>query len=344
MTFLMKSALVASALTPALAFANESTTGGSFSTSAAVVITAGITAVVVGAITLLFKGKPRPVFPSDLSVQIRGMVKSGNVDGGIDFSRVDPSFKNSLTPLFKYIGALKDEQAEMASFTSSNTGDSEEVASLSNALEQANQKISELTMRLSQTEDEQKASEATKRFDKAELFDMSQELEGVVIDLDSGSTRGLGSVNHVITEVSGLTDEVTHASSVIKQLEEDSDNIGTVLVLIRDIAEQTNLLALNAAIEAARAGEHGRGFAVVADEVRILAGKTQDATKEIQSIIENLQHRARNAVSVMENGKVRVQSTQEQAASVGKVLQEMADNLMKLKSAQASMAALIQSN
>lgn len=180
------------------------------------------------------------------------------------------------------------------------------------------------------------------KFDNSELLSLSQQLSNKLSELSAGSEKGMHSADTVISEVSGLTNEVAHASGVIKKLEEDSSNIGTVLVLIRDIAEQTNLLALNAAIEAARAGEHGRGFAVVADEVRILAGKTQQATTEIQSIIEELQQRARNAVQVMENGQERVGSTQEQAGKVNEVFNGIMHTLTELKSAQEALSTVIQ--
>lgn len=106
-----------------------------------------------------------------------------------------------------------------------------------------------------------------------------------------------------VLAVQGLTAKVHETESVIRDLDERSQNIGSVLDVIKSIAEQTNLLALNAAIEAARAGEQGRGFAVVADEVRTLASRTQQSTEEIQRIIESLQVGAQKAVTTMEQGQ-----------------------------------------
>ncbi|MBK1672090.1 hypothetical protein CKO35_02000 [Ectothiorhodospira shaposhnikovii] len=119
---------------------------------------------------------------------------------------------------------------------------------------------------------------------------------------DQAAREGAQVVQRTAKEVAELANEVQRAVAVIQHLQKDAESIGTVLDVIRGIAEQTNLLALNAAIEAARAGEQGRGFAVVADEVRSLATRTQSSTQEIQGMIEKLQSAARDAVRVMDSG------------------------------------------
>ncbi len=139
-------------------------------------------------------------------------------------------------------------------------------------------------------------------------------------DADKQANTGQAVVNEAIQSINILSEEMNRASDVIRQLEAESENIGSVLEVIRGIAEQTNLLALNAAIEAARAGEQGRGFAVVADEVRTLASRTQISTSEIQSMIERLQQNSRQAVTAMGSSSLHASHTVEQAAEAGVAL------------------------
>ena len=135
-------------------------------------------------------------------------------------------------------------------------------------------------------------------------------------------------LQQTVSSIQSLADEITQAGSVIHTLDSDVSNIASILDVIKGIAEQTNLLALNAAIEAARAGEQGRGFAVVADEVRALASKTQDSTGEIQKMIERLQAGAKEAVTAMESSTQSGQETIELANQASRSLQQITNAIV----------------
>ncbi|WP_006788432.1 methyl-accepting chemotaxis protein [Thiorhodospira sibirica] len=146
-------------------------------------------------------------------------------------------------------------------------------------------------------------------------------------------------VKEAIHGIESLAGEVENASQVIARLSEDSDDIGKVLEVIRGIAEQTNLLALNAAIEAARAGEQGKGFAVVADEVRTLASRTQTSTTEIQAMIERLQSGTAGAVKVMEQGRGQAGQSVIQAVKAGDSLKTITSAVNSISDITAQIAS-----
>ncbi|HSH30806.1 MAG TPA: methyl-accepting chemotaxis protein [Thiohalobacter sp.] len=161
------------------------------------------------------------------------------------------------------------------------------------------------------------------------------------------ATEALGGIDNLVSEME-------RAGGVIHKLETESENIGMVLDVIRGIAEQTNLLALNAAIEAARAGEQGRGFAVVADEVRHLASRTQQSTQEIQEMIERLQVGATDAVKVMQEAQNMARESAEQvekaAESLGGIaaavsqINDMNTQIASAAEEQSAVAGEINSN
>lgn len=157
-------------------------------------------------------------------------------------------------------------------------------------------------------------------------------------EADGQAKNGLRVVKETVQQIEALARDVRSAADVIKQLDADSAAVGTILDVIRNIAEQTNLLALNAAIEAARAGEQGRGFAVVADEVRTLASRTQQSTSEIQGMIERLQSAARSAVEVMSKGTRQAEVSVTNSGAAGSSLEAITQTVASISNMNGRIA------
>ncbi|GIU21534.1 MULTISPECIES: methyl-accepting chemotaxis protein [unclassified Shewanella] len=158
---------------------------------------------------------------------------------------------------------------------------------------------------------------------------------------DNAQTGRVG-VQQTIEKIELLAQQINESAAVVSDLEKDSETIGSVLDVIRGIAEQTNLLALNAAIEAARAGEQGRGFAVVADEVRSLAMRTQESTEEIAAIIQTLQSRTHSIVDLMQSSREQGNESAEQAASAGTLLEQINGDVTNIMDMSTQIAAAIE--
>ncbi len=158
-------------------------------------------------------------------------------------------------------------------------------------------------------------------------------------EAEGASNEGKVVVSEAMGAMDSLAGNVQRASAAMQKLSADSEAIGAVLEVIRGIAEQTNLLALNAAIEAARAGEQGRGFAVVADEVRTLASRTQESTQEIQDMIERLQAGTRDAASAMDAGQKQTIVCEEMVEKAVEALAEISGSITTINNMNTQIAS-----
>jgi len=191
-----------------------------------------------------------------------------------------------------------------------------------------------------QQQTQQVASSTTEMMaSQQEVQHMTESGKDAAQSAQSAANQGQKVLNATQVSLDKLAGDVEKASGVINVLENDSERIGGVLDVIRGIAEQTNLLALNAAIEAARAGEQGRGFAVVADEVRTLASRTQESTEEIQSMIESLQTASRQAVGVMGQGREQAKETLKNAEEAQETLHKIVSEVGTIADVTVRIAA-----
>lgn len=172
-----------------------------------------------------------------------------------------------------------------------------------------------------------------------EVANSSTSVSEQTVSVTDITNQGYAAVHQVEETVASLSSSFERAAHTIEDVRESTSNIGNVVEVINEIAEQTNLLALNAAIEAARAGEQGRGFAVVADEVRVLAQRTQQSTEEIQTVVSRLQQGSHSAVTTMKDGRDQVELSVKQAAEAGVLLSKINNAMSLVAEGISSVAA-----
>ena len=249
-------------------------------------------------------------------LEVRGSDEIGTLSQA--FNSMLDKFSGSLREVFDTTNRLKDVAGQIATVSAQTAQAAEQQRAETDAVATAITELDSTAMQV--REGATSAAEAS-------------------IEADRTANEGARTTRDAIDGIHVLVSEIERAAEVIERLDQRSQSVGGVLDVIKSIAEQTNLLALNAAIEAARAGEKGRGFAVVADEVRTLANRSHESTQEIEKIVEQLQHGARDAVSVMTRAKHSAEERRGQVESADTGLNLIAERVAHIRGLNAQMAA-----
>ncbi|MEZ9439572.1 methyl-accepting chemotaxis protein [Vibrio atlanticus] len=256
--------------------------------------------------------------------------------------RIDIRYDNEFSRVSRHINTLADNLHNILVKLNDASDDLTNTASV-------NQKTSSETQAQLNSQREQTATVATAMTQMShsvqEVANSAQSSLTMVQQVESASESGRQVMNTNISTINQLEVRLTESVGAVGELQQMSSQIGSILDVIRGIAEQTNLLALNAAIEAARAGEQGRGFAVVADEVRVLAQKTTQSTSEIETMISNLQSSSKTASNVIESCMSDMDMSVQQASSANSAMEEIQALILEIShmSTHISQAAAEQS-
>jgi len=268
--------------------------------------------------------------PINQTVEVANRVASGDLTVQIDSNRGD-EFGNLMAAFSTMVTNLRELIKEIDTGSSSIASSSEELSAVTKETRQGVSDQQDQTDQVATAMNEMVATvnEVAKSAESA--FNAAQ-------NASQKSGDGEAAVNETLSFVTDLNAEIGNVMTQLRGLQSDTQNIATVLDVIKSVAEQTNLLALNAAIEAARAGEQGRGFAVVADEVRSLAQRTQSSASEIETLITNLVTSAESSVSTMEGGTRLAEQTLERAESAGGTIREMAEAVEEIRQYNSQIA------